>query len=100
QDEERERHDPGHDSRPVEYPVRVGRIQHPFVGLQDIVDITPHTFSLKLSRDYCFRGPRTKRNQLAPGLRAMYTRLSGPAPSVSASAARLILVGKYAPSWV
>src|ERR1700733_14350724 len=39
-------HDPGRDRGPVEYPVRIGRIQHLLAGLQDIVDITPHKFSL------------------------------------------------------
>ncbi len=38
-------HDPGHDRRQIEYPVRVGRIQHLLAGLQNIVDITPHAFS-------------------------------------------------------
>ena len=46
QDEKDERHDPGRDRRQIEYPVRVGRIQHLLAGLQDIVDITPHMLSL------------------------------------------------------
>ena len=35
--------DPGRDRRQKEHPVRVGRIQHLLAGLQDFVDITPHT---------------------------------------------------------
>ena len=37
--------DPGHDRRQIEDPVRVGRIQHLLAGLQDFVDITPHTLA-------------------------------------------------------
>ena len=34
------------DRRQEEDPVRIGRIQHLLAGLQDIVDITPHTPAL------------------------------------------------------
>src|SRR6266704_3287355 len=42
QQEEEDGDDPGRNRRHIEDPVRVGRIQHLFAGLQDIVDITPH----------------------------------------------------------
>jgi hypothetical protein len=38
-------HDPARDRRQEEDPVGVGRIQHLLAGLQDIVDITPHTLA-------------------------------------------------------
>src|ERR1700722_3329727 len=44
QSEENGGHDPGRDRRPIEYPVRIGRIQHLLAGLQNIVDVTPHIF--------------------------------------------------------
>ena len=40
------RHDPRRDCLKKEHPVLVGRIQHPFAGLQDFVDITTHTPTL------------------------------------------------------
>ena len=39
------RENPAHDRRQIEDPVRVGRIQHLLAGLQDFVDITPHTLA-------------------------------------------------------
>ena len=46
QHQEDDCHNPGDDRRQEEYPVRVGRIQHLLAGLQDFVDITPHTPAL------------------------------------------------------
>lgn len=43
QGQEYARHDPGRHCRQVEHPVRIGGIQHLLAGLQDFVDITPHT---------------------------------------------------------
>jgi hypothetical protein len=41
--QKRQGHDPARDRRQVEHPVRIGGIQHLLAGLQDFVDITPHT---------------------------------------------------------
>src|SRR5882762_9477833 len=76
QKEQDDGQDPGRDRRPIKYPVRIGRIQHLFPGLQDIVDITPHTLSLDyryatLSRVGGIAGTRL----LAPDRAVMYTRL-------------------------
>ena len=69
---EHQRHDPRRDRRQIEYPVRVGRIQHLLAGLQDIVDITPH-WSPQLP---CMRfGGRAGSRLLAPNRAVMYTRL-------------------------
>jgi hypothetical protein len=46
QHQKHDRHDPRRDCRQKEHPVLVGRIQHPLAGLQDLVDITPHTPTL------------------------------------------------------
>ena len=36
-------HDPRRDCRKKEHPLFVGGVQHPFAGLQDVVDISSHT---------------------------------------------------------
>src|SRR6185312_10100135 len=79
---------PGPDRRQIEHPVRVGRIQHLFARLQDLVDITRH-------QPEPLTQPRRTvipaRNHLAPGRSAMYTRLSSRMPLLLGGRAYLSL---------
>src|SRR5262249_54744616 len=77
QDEERAGDDPEEHRRAAEDPVRIGGIQHLFTGLQNIVDVTTHYLtSVTPAPQPAAAGPRPRRNPLAPGRAAMYTRLS------------------------
>src|SRR5260370_1341063 len=76
QKKEHDGQDPRRDCRPIQDPVRIGRIQHLFTGLQDIIDITPHTLASITPTPHGTRlsgiaGTRL----LAPDRAAMYTRL-------------------------
>src|ERR1019366_4310866 len=72
----------GRDRRQIEHPVRVGRIQHLLAGLQDFVDITPHTLASITLSPPCpapLSGTAGTR-LLAPDRAAMYTRLLAGTP--------------------
>src|SRR4030088_2778340 len=96
QQEQQDGHDPGRNRRHIKYPVRVGRIQHLLAGLQDIVDITPHTFSLNYrTTTQCpvTLGGLAGSRLLAPNRAAMYTRLLARALPVSVRVTLLNLSG-------
>src|SRR5436853_4787759 len=96
QQEEEDGHDPGRNRRQIEDPVRIGRIQHLFAGLQDIVDITPHWSPQLPSMP---SGGMAGTRLLARNGAVMYTRLfarascplcAPPIPSSSGNAPRVM----------
>src|ERR1700760_2696900 len=88
-DQEDAHHDPGADRRQIEYPMRVGRIQHLFAGLQDLVDIARHqTEPPTPTRQTAILAG----NRLAAARFAMYTRLSSRMPLLLGGPTNLSLV--------